>query len=289
MVYIRPENVVRSREQIYKITHFICFPLVTASSRPLLQSSLGLLRDNPASACIPSKAFVPLDTLHLGTGFAMSLPTPDRFAQAEKLLQSLDLNSLTRELSKPSLKERSIKERFLDVERSLSLSSAVPTAQPLPLQLTVSGLEAAPIDNQDIMIKTLNAICYDSTSRVSHLIDNLAIIFAAAGFLDLVSMRMSRRIQLKTTGIPLPRVSLVRMALIRSAKWVPSPTQPGKWQKEDPPTIDPRDIVRIFKDFVWAENIRLERLSICPIGLTKDIIETGSDARLVESCSVSLL
>lgn len=73
----------------------------------------------------------------------MSLPTPDRFAAAKNLLQSLDLISLTKELSKPSRRERSIKENFLDVEKSLSLCSAVPMTQPLPLYLTLSSLVPA--------------------------------------------------------------------------------------------------------------------------------------------------
>ena len=122
----------------------------------------------------------------------MSLPTPGRFAEAETLLRSLHLNSLTRELSKPSFKERSIKEKFLDIERSLSLSSAAPTTQPLPFYLTLHGLLAAHVHKQDIMVRTLVAQCYESTSRVRHLFNNLAIILAAAEFFDPWSLRMSQ-------------------------------------------------------------------------------------------------
>lgn len=72
MVLTRPTNFALSRQQMYNLTHFLCIPLVTASSRPLLQSSLGLLRDNLAFASIPPGAFVPIGTLHWNLGVAMS-------------------------------------------------------------------------------------------------------------------------------------------------------------------------------------------------------------------------
>lgn len=283
-----PTEYVKSRQQIYNLTHFICFPLITSSSRPPLKSSLRLLQDNPASVGIPRKAFVPIDMLQLNAGIAMSLPTQDRLAKAVDLLRSLDLNSLTRELSKPSVKERSIKERFLDVERSLSLSSAAPMNQPLPLKVTLSGLAAAS-PGQDVMVRTLLAQCRDPTSRVGHLMNNLAVIFEAAGLFDLSSERRWNRIHLRTMSPPLARVPLIKTSLIRRKRVIPSLNQPGKVQMDTPPTIDSRDLVRIFKDFVWADSIRLERVIICSLGITTHIRDVGSDAQLSEACSVSLI
>ena len=288
MVVIHPTNIVASREQIHNLTHYVCIPLITALSRPVLQSSLELLRDNPASASIPLRAFVPLNTLHLNMGIGMSLPTPGRFGEAEKLLRSLDLNSLTRELSPPSFEARSIREKFIDIERSLSLSSAAPMTRPLPLHLTLRGLRGAPLGDQDIMVKVLSAQCYESTSRVRHLCNNLAIIFAAAGLHNPYSARPSHRIALQTTGLPLGNVSLIRTAFIRPTGLVPSREQPGKFRNRVAPEIDSRDLVRIFRDFVWADNIRLDRLSICPLGLHRLIKQEGLKARLCEDFSVPL-
>lgn len=287
MVLTNPINLVRSNHQIHNLTHFVCFPLVTGLSRPLLQRSMGLLRDNPASANIPSGAFAPIDTLHLSVGIVMSLPTPDRFAEAEKLLRSLPLNSLTRELSPPSFEARSIREKFIDIERALSLSSATPWTRPFPLHLTLRGLFAVPLDDQDIMVTALSAQCYESTSCVRHLCNNLAIIFAAAGFYDLSTGSTFRRFRLKTTGSPLDKVSLVRTEFTRPTTLVPSPTQSGKLQRIKP-LIDSRDLVRIFRDSVWADNIRLDRLSICPLGLHRRIKQEGLKAHLSEDISVPL-
>ena len=234
MVLTHPPYIVMSRHQVHNLTHYFCIPLITASSKPVLQSSLELLRDNPASASIPLRAFVPLDTLHLNMGIGMSLPTPARFAEAGKLLRSLDLNSLTRELSEPSFEERSIREKFLDLERSLSLSSTVPMTRPLPLRVTLRGLLASPSEDQDMMVEKLYAQCYESTSRIRHLCNNLAIIFAATGFYNPYSESVPHRIRLKTTGVTLGNVSLIKTAFIRSAGLVPSPTHSGKLQQKEP-------------------------------------------------------
>ena len=280
MVFNNPSKLVFNRNQTYNLTHYICIPLVTASSRPQLTRSLGLLRDSPASVSVPLRAFVPVDTLNVSLRIVMSLPTPDRFAKAEKLLQSFDLNSLTRELSKPSLSERSIKERFSDLEKSLSLSPVASMNQPLPLRVTLSGLVAHPLRNQDIMARTLVAQCHDPTSRVNHLCNNLAIIFEAAGLYN-----PSSRILRRSLG---HAVCLIQTGLIPPSKLVPSHHHPGKLEGEAPLEIDSRDLVRTFKDFIWADNIRLEKLSICRLGFKNRIHQQGLGAQLLEACSVSL-
>lgn len=78
-----------------------------------------------------------------------------------------------------------MKENFLVLERSLSLSSASPTTDPSPLIITLSGLFAGSLGSQDPMVKCLLAKCDDPTSRISHMLNNLAIIFASAGVFDL--------------------------------------------------------------------------------------------------------
>ena len=108
MALIRSSKFVKNVNEIHSLTHFICIALLTSSSRPLLQDSLRVLRENPASTGIPLRAFVPPGLLQMNLRILMSLPTPSRLAEAKKLLESLDLNSLTRELVKPSRIERSI-------------------------------------------------------------------------------------------------------------------------------------------------------------------------------------
>ena len=218
----------------------------------------------------------------------MSLPTPDRLAKAKKLLESLDLNSLTRELVKPSLRERSIREQFLALENSLSLSPAVKMEQPFPLHVTLSSL-VAHRNPEDIMCGNLSTQCHGSTYRVLHLFDNLTIIFAAAGLYrsSWVNDGTSKWLKEARSALSLPGPLLI------NTKWmerplVPSLRHPGKLREGRSLKFDPRDLLCTFKDFVWAESIRLEKLSICRLGLAQHIRRAGSDAQLQEVCSVPL-
>ena len=286
MVLTRWINYAKDVNEVYNLTHFICIPLITSSSRPLLRHSLGVLRESPASAGIPSEAFVPLGMLQMNLRIPMSLSTPSRFANAKKLLESLDLNSLTRELLKPSHRERSIDEQFLELEKSLSLSPVTNMTQPLPLHITLSSLAVTTSHNRPRRVNALAAQCHDPTFRVRHLCNNLAIIFAVAGLFDQSSLSTSLFTELKENELPLPGVVLITTRGIRG-KVGPSSRQPGKFVTYSP-NINSQDLTRTFKDFVWAESIRLERLSICPLGLAKQIRRAGQDAQLSEACSVPL-
>ena len=216
----------------------------------------------------------------------MSLSTPSRFADAKKLLESLDLNSLTRELLKPSHRERSFSEQLLELEKSLSLPPVADLTQPLPLHVTLSSLVAGSSARTSVnRVYSLAALCHDPKSSLHHLSNNLAIIFAAAGLFKQSSLTRIRT-ESKENKFFLPTVALIVLApLGRGQNLVPSPTQPGRFETYNP-GIDPRDLTRTFKDFVWAENIRLERLSICPLGVANQLLR-GLD-KLPEACSVPL-
>lgn len=219
----------------------------------------------------------------------MSLPTPDRLAEAKKLLESLDLNSLTRELVKPSLRDRSIRGQFWELEKSLLLSPAAKMDQPFPLHVTLSSLVAGRIFGEDIMTRSLFTQIHDSTCRVMHLLDNLRIIFAAAGLYDpnWNKFGISKSLREARSALSVSGPRLVSTNWIDSP-CIPSLAVPGKMERKKGLTFDPRDLLCTFKDFVWAENIRLERLSICRLGTTKQIQRAGLDAQLQEVCSVPL-
>lgn len=88
------------------LTHFLCFPLVNAASRPQLEESLQRFQNLISTSTppnqsrseskqivnqsqLPAKAIRPLDTLHLTLG-VMSLDSEDKVQRAIKLLKSLD-------------------------------------------------------------------------------------------------------------------------------------------------------------------------------------------------------
>jgi len=81
-----------------QLTHFLCLPLVTETSRPQLQQRLSefkkeLSKDGP----VPTKAVRPVGTLHLTLG-VMSLP-PQQLSSAQQYLSDLDLHTLLRDIT----------------------------------------------------------------------------------------------------------------------------------------------------------------------------------------------
>ncbi|SLM33397.1 Protein kinase A anchor protein, nuclear localisation signal domain [Lasallia pustulata] len=89
------------------LTHFLCLPLVTASSRSLLQTSLETFSAEAVSPTeastvpIPEKAIRPLGTLHLTIG-VMTLQTQDRIDACLNFLRGLDVHDLLRRAEEAS-------------------------------------------------------------------------------------------------------------------------------------------------------------------------------------------
>lgn len=64
--------------------------------------------------------------------------------------------------------------------------------------------------------------------------------------------------------------------------------QPDKYRSVLAPLFETGEITQKFKDFVFAENIRLQRLSLCKLGLQTRLEKFGEETDLSEICSVPL-
>jgi activating signal cointegrator complex subunit 1 len=81
-----------------QLTHFVCLPLVTDTSKPQLQQGLESFKEELAKdGTVPTKAVRPVGTLHLTLG-VMSLD-PSRLEEAKQYLQDLDLHILLRDIT----------------------------------------------------------------------------------------------------------------------------------------------------------------------------------------------
>ena len=93
-------NKKASKPKKPPLTHFLCLPLVTTSSRPLLEESLGRLKDevellhgDALGTESLRRAVRPLGTIHLTLG-VMSLKEQDSLEKAVGLLKGIDLKQL---------------------------------------------------------------------------------------------------------------------------------------------------------------------------------------------------
>ncbi|KAJ5105329.1 hypothetical protein NUU61_002676 [Penicillium alfredii] len=118
---LQPRKPALRGEKRTPLTHFLCLPLVNASSLPQLEQSLvafkrthppvhgsapaGTQPEDAPSALIPDGAVRPVGTLHLTLG-VMSLPTRERLAEAVAFFHSLDLAGLMHEAERVAAQKR---------------------------------------------------------------------------------------------------------------------------------------------------------------------------------------
>jgi len=90
-----------------QLTHFLCLPLVTPSTRPQWQASLQRFAaevtgpDAPEESRLSPKAIRPVGGIHLTLG-VMSLLSPERIGAACTFLRGLDMSAILREANEAS-------------------------------------------------------------------------------------------------------------------------------------------------------------------------------------------
>ncbi|PSS20510.1 hypothetical protein M430DRAFT_34768 [Amorphotheca resinae ATCC 22711] len=142
-----------------RLTHFLCLPLLTTTSRPQLQSSLSAFRADLGG--IPEAAVRPVGTLHLTLG-VMSLLTAERVEQALALLRSLNLREM-------------LEERIAGGGEAMAMARSG-----TPLRVTLRGLES--MQNPD-KTSVLYAAPVDGDLRLQRFCGRLKEAFSAAELL----------------------------------------------------------------------------------------------------------
>ncbi|MCJ1480493.1 hypothetical protein MMC06_000648 [Schaereria dolodes] len=259
------------------LTHFLCLPLVTPSSRPQLQNSLHqfttdvTIPSNETSTPIPANVVRPLGTLHLTLG-VMTLVTQERVDAALAFLHSLKIHELllsagsaTTAVEEPPFRSRSA----VEPAKIETVQVAVPaTSTPLsvdsarlgilPLTINLSGLSPMHRPSSTSILYTTPQ---DPTSRLYPFCLALQTAFTSAELL-----------------FPESRLLLLHATIINTiyAKDRKSRYKGGGHGKDRKGTrfIDATELLRKYAGFVWAEDVKLERVSICEMG-AKKIISKG--------------
>jgi activating signal cointegrator complex subunit 1 len=293
------------------LTHFLCLPLVTPSSKPQLEVSIETFRKNASpvepeqttnlATPIHPKAIRPVGALHCTLG-VMSLDA-SKLQKAIDLLQTLNVERLLSDAaastSNPSPTTRSTQPPT-ESEPPVAAAAAATTtpAQPhpsSPLKISLTGLASmhSPANTSILYIPPS-----DPTQRLYPFCLALQKLFQDEGVL----LPDNRELRLHAT--------IVNTIYAKGRKKKASPKKDGKASSADPTPqededdrsqghgpfsnaplkFDARRLLDEYKDFVWAEGVVLDRIAICEMGAKKQFDAEGTvvDEEYTEVASVKL-
>lgn len=269
-------------------THFLCIPLVTDKSRPLLESALRRFSQDVRREGIPQAAVRPVGSIHLTIG-VMSLPTPDRMEAVTELLKNLEIGSL---LTSKRIDQGMRVGRIFSASYSLTQAYLEDGGKVGILQQSASsagGLSERPAEavrNQDlepikVSLRSLypmqqsnsTTVLYTSPhdqSELLHLLcTSLHESFTAAGFIV-----ADRPFKMHAT--------------VLNMVYAKQRAHGGRGRRPTPINGDP--LLASWKDVEWTDEFELEKIAICKMGAKKSYDASGEviDESYEEIFSISL-
>ncbi|KAI9754148.1 MAG: hypothetical protein M1815_005788 [Lichina confinis] len=254
------------------LTHFLCLPLVTDASRGKLQGSLQQFAAEVSAGGLlqgitnPGKVIRPLGSLHLTVG-VMSLAQPDRLEGALALLREVDLNKLMLEAEAACAATPGTP--------TVSLENPSPTSAGTRPPLTVT-LKSVKSWGAAATASVLYTEPLDQTNRLLPFCLELVKTFAAAGFVVPENRPLSLHATLlNTVYAKTASGNEVGVPQDDSAQ-VDGSSQPGgenqrqtdrrKNRRKTRITVDATDLIKKYDGAVFAEDLQLDRLTICKMG-----------------------
>ncbi|KXT16824.1 hypothetical protein AC579_6791 [Pseudocercospora musae] len=289
------------------LTHFLCLPIITSASRPEIEASLNTFKgsvtasaasQSPAddaeedmiATSIHPKAIRPVGTLHFTLG-VMSLDDT-KLAAAVNLLKELDLKSI---LDRASLERVSGHETESKVLNEDFVGEA-PSAAEIPhrpLALDLKGLQSMhPSQKTSI----LYAAPTDHTGRLYPFCLALQKAFSDKDLLVSDDRKLKLHATIVNTIYAKGRRKPEKPKTNNQLSNIPTRTQDADTAQGHGPyanaplKLDARSLIEKYADYVWAENITLDRLAICEMGAKKILDGDGNvvDEKYTEVASVQL-
>lgn len=301
-------NASKGKPKKPPLTHFLCLPLVTETNRPRLHTALDeLKRDVQKITPVPPKAVRPVGTLHLTLG-VMSL-SPSQLDDATKHLQDLDVGKLLRGITTQKIAEAAhdtptVSEGFGAVQNPMtSPSNPALTADPDRLVIKLRGLVPMQKPRQTSI---LYAEPSDSSGRLLRFGESLRSGFEESGWI----VSDDRPLRLHATvlntiyakpkgggrgrGKETPKPATAAEAERDGGEdGMDSHSQQGadgevekaeeerskghgpdakSWMR-----FDASNLIEAYKNFIWAEDVRIDRVQICKMGAQKFVDETNGE------------
>ncbi|USP81010.1 hypothetical protein yc1106_08284 [Curvularia clavata] len=295
------------------LTHFLCLPLVTDTSRPQLQQGLDkfkqdLINDNSVSV----KAVRPVGTLHLTLG-VMSL-NPRELEEAKQYLEDLDLHNLLRDITHRRIAEKAAEQGEIGENLTpasmpdtdamyLNLEALVPMQAPhktsilyaeprdpslrLPLfalalreQFTEKGFmvpDTRPLKLHATIMNTIYAKPKASrgrskTAKLKHGLKYVEHRISPHHKSDDEAHGDGENDEASTAGSVDGDAS--GLGESSTAKGTQNQAPPGRGEGHGPDAkswmqFDTINLIEEYKDFVWARDVRVDRVCICEMGAKK--------------------
>jgi activating signal cointegrator complex subunit 1 len=223
------------------LTHFLCIPLVTTTSRPQLSRTIASFRDDVTRPKalggfeLPLDAVRPVGTLHLTLGM-MSFPKDEGLDKAAELLKSLKLREIMSTIKPPVMPGSSTEEMAKD--------------QPRP-QITLKGLHTfQKADKATVLF----AAPTDQTGLLHGFSEKIKALFKDAGLLS-----------------PDDRPLLLHATIVNTIY-----VKGNRKKRGDRNFItDAQAIMDRYEDQVWLEAFPLQKIAICRMS-AKPIEEYGA-------------
>lgn len=282
------------------LTHFVCLPLVTPKSKPQLEASIAAFRDAVTSTTadgpdeiskeakgldgtvqpmVHPKAIRPVGALHCTLG-VMSLNADD-LAAAVNLLDGLNIQALlgATPSSEASGQEPQEATSASDGPASLERSISPPPVERFhaALKVNLKGLESMHAPQNTSILYTAPS---DESDRLHTFCLALQKAFKDAGLL----VEDNRDLKLHATIVN----TIYAKGKKRPQRGPASANRGGPAiatndrssghgpNANAPLKIDATQILEKYKDFVWAENVVLDRLAICEMGAKKILDDQGN-------------
>ncbi|TQN66468.1 hypothetical protein CSHISOI_08956 [Colletotrichum shisoi] len=230
-------------------THFLCIPLVTPASRPQLSKSLAAFKADVTSQdsfAIPVDAVRPLGTLHLTLG-VMSFPNNEGVGKAIEVLKALKPRDIL-----ASIKPLSSVTRLAAPAQASNASNAPPLSS---LNITLRGLHCmkSGLKADPSKASVLYAPPAYSEGIFQTFCEKIRTVFEEAEVMG----KDDRGLLLHAT--------VINTIYVKGAR--------GK--KGSKLTIDATDILERYEDYIWMEDVSVEKIAICRMGAKK--IEGADD------------
>jgi activating signal cointegrator complex subunit 1 len=296
-----------------QLTHFLCVPLVNDHSRPQLETKLSELKQElEDSGFLPVKVVRPPGTLHLTLG-VMSLDE-EQLDLATQYLSKLDVQKILQNVTAQCLAEEAAASGTVSENLNAfamqdweALSIDLKGLVPMQAPQKTSILYAEPVDKRQILQPFGEKLRSEFTHK-GFLIEDKRTLRLHATVINTIYAKSKGRdrgtnaksSQHRAVGGPVDGVnggedhddgaSTAGSTMDGHDEVSTAPPDPStnetKVPKLDGSTghgpeakswlrFDARDLIERYKDVVWAENVRIDRVQICKMGAKKTLNGQG--------------